>query len=157
MISDLGNGQKNAATKDKAQLPIPAPPKSLTNIFGIHDFIKEKFPSIHDDEELKSLKANLQQNDQLTSLSGSYPSFLNNIDYEEMLRFYISNLKLHNKSARDLISYFRRYYDIFFGNHPDEILKYAPHKRSWILQSVKKFASYYRYKTGNPDCEDVVK
>jgi Domain of unknown function (DUF892) len=26
--------QKNAATKDKAQLPIPTPPKSLTNIFG---------------------------------------------------------------------------------------------------------------------------
>src|SRR2546423_9526931 len=98
----------------------------------IHDFIKSKFPPIHDDEELKSLKANLQQNGQLTSLSGSYPSFLNNIDYEEMLRFFINNLKLHNKSAIDLISYFRRYYDIFFGNHPDEILKYAPHKRSWI-------------------------
>jgi ferritin-like metal-binding protein YciE len=34
LISDLGNGQKNGATKDKAQLPIPTPPKSLTNIFG---------------------------------------------------------------------------------------------------------------------------
>jgi ferritin-like metal-binding protein YciE len=34
LISDLGNGQKNASTKDKAQLPIPTPPKSLTNIFG---------------------------------------------------------------------------------------------------------------------------
>jgi ferritin-like metal-binding protein YciE len=34
LISDLGNGQKNTATKDKAQLPIPTPPKSLTNIFG---------------------------------------------------------------------------------------------------------------------------
>jgi hypothetical protein len=34
LISDIGNGQKNAATKDKAQLPIPTPPKSLTNIFG---------------------------------------------------------------------------------------------------------------------------
>jgi ferritin-like metal-binding protein YciE len=33
LISDLGNGQKNAATKDKAQLPIASPPKSLTNIF----------------------------------------------------------------------------------------------------------------------------
>jgi ferritin-like metal-binding protein YciE len=32
LISDLSNGQKNAATKDKAQLPIPTPPKSLTNI-----------------------------------------------------------------------------------------------------------------------------
>ena len=123
----------------------------------IHDFIKTKFPPIHDDEELRSMKANLQQNGQLTSLSGSYPSFLNNIDYDEMLKFYTNNLRLHNKSARDLVSYFRRYYDIFFGNHPDEVLKYAPHKRSWILQSMKKFASYYKYKTGNPDCEDVVK
>ncbi|MFL6472327.1 MAG: DUF892 family protein [Nitrososphaeraceae archaeon] len=32
LISDLGDGQKSAATKDKAQLPIPTPPKSLTNI-----------------------------------------------------------------------------------------------------------------------------
>ena len=106
----------------------------------IHDFIKAKFPPIYDDQELRSMKTNLQQNGQLTTLSGSYPSFLNNIDYDEMLKFYINNLRLHNKSARDLVSYFRRYYDIFFGSHPDEILKYAPHKRSWILQSMKKFA-----------------
>jgi hypothetical protein len=123
----------------------------------IHDFIKSKFPPVYYEEELKSMKTNLQQNGQWTSLSGSYPSFLNNIDYDEMLKFYVNNLRLHNKSARDLVSYFRRYYDIFFGTHPDEILKYAPHKRSWILQSIKKFASYYKYKTGNPDCEDVIK
>jgi ferritin-like metal-binding protein YciE len=34
LISDLSNGQKNAATRDKAQLPIPTPPKSLTNVSG---------------------------------------------------------------------------------------------------------------------------
>jgi ferritin-like metal-binding protein YciE len=34
LISDFGNGQKSAATKDRAQLPIPIPPKSLTNMFG---------------------------------------------------------------------------------------------------------------------------
>jgi ferritin-like metal-binding protein YciE len=33
LISGLGNGQKSAATKDKAQLPIPTPPRSLTNMF----------------------------------------------------------------------------------------------------------------------------
>jgi ferritin-like metal-binding protein YciE len=33
LISDLGGG-KVAATKDKAQLPIPTPPKSLTKIAG---------------------------------------------------------------------------------------------------------------------------
>jgi ferritin-like metal-binding protein YciE len=32
LISDLNTGQKNAATRAKAQLPIPTPPKSLTNI-----------------------------------------------------------------------------------------------------------------------------
>ena len=123
----------------------------------IHDFIHEKFPPIHDDEQLKVLKTNLHGSGQVTALSGIYPSFLNSIDYEDMFRYYVNNLKLHIKSAKDLVSYFRRYSDIFFGNHPDEILKYTPHKRSWILQSVKKFSSYYRFKTGNPDCEDVVK
>jgi hypothetical protein len=34
LISGLGNGQKSSATKDKAQLPIPTPPRSLTNMFG---------------------------------------------------------------------------------------------------------------------------
>jgi ferritin-like metal-binding protein YciE len=34
LISDLGDGQKSDATKDKAQLPIPTPPKSLTKRFG---------------------------------------------------------------------------------------------------------------------------
>ncbi len=34
LIAGLGNGQKSSATKDKAQLPIPTPPRSLTNIFG---------------------------------------------------------------------------------------------------------------------------
>lgn len=33
----------------------------------IHDFIKAKFPPIHDDEQLRSIKNNLQQNGQLTS------------------------------------------------------------------------------------------
>ena len=34
LISDLGNGQKNAPTKDKAQLPIHTLPSSLSNMFG---------------------------------------------------------------------------------------------------------------------------
>ena|ERR1041384_2350651 len=32
LISDLGDGGKSAATKDKAQLPISTPPKSLTKL-----------------------------------------------------------------------------------------------------------------------------
>ena len=34
LILDLGNGRKSAATKDKAQLPILVPPKSLSKISG---------------------------------------------------------------------------------------------------------------------------
>jgi ferritin-like metal-binding protein YciE len=34
LISDLGNGGKSTVTKDKAQLPIAIPPKSLSQIFG---------------------------------------------------------------------------------------------------------------------------
>jgi ferritin-like metal-binding protein YciE len=34
LISDLGDGGKSAATKDKAQLPISTPPRSLTKISG---------------------------------------------------------------------------------------------------------------------------
>ena len=34
LILDLGNGEKSASTKDKAQLPILVPPKSLSKISG---------------------------------------------------------------------------------------------------------------------------
>ena len=33
LISDLSDGAKSAATKDKAHLPIPIPPKSLSKVF----------------------------------------------------------------------------------------------------------------------------
>jgi ferritin-like metal-binding protein YciE len=33
LISDLGDGAKSDATKDKAHLPIPIPPKSLAKVF----------------------------------------------------------------------------------------------------------------------------
>jgi hypothetical protein len=33
---------------------------------------------------------------------------------------------------------------VFFGLNPDvELFKLNPHKRSWILQSVKRFGEFY--------------
>jgi hypothetical protein len=51
------------------------------------------------------------------------------------------------KTSKSLVSYFRRYTDIFFGPGPDdELFKLKPHKRSWILQSMKRLGDYYFWK-----------
>ena len=122
----------------------------------IHDFINAKFPPIYDEDTFRSMKVNLQSSGQFSVVNSLYPSFLDRIDYEDLLKFYLSNLKLQNKNGRDLVSDFRRYSDLFFGSDPSDILKFSPHKRSWILQAMKKFTNYYYFKTGNNDCKDVV-
>jgi intergrase/recombinase len=47
---------------------------------------------------------------------------------------------------------------IFFANNPDiELFKVKPHKRSWILQSMKKIGGYYFWKYNTTDIQDLVK
>ena len=56
---------------------------------------------------------------------------------------------------RDLVSYFRRYRDIFFGPEPGELHKFKP-QRAWTLQGMRHFGNYYFYRTNNPECKELI-
>jgi len=56
------------------------------------------------------------------------------------------------------MSYFEKYTSIFFGLNPDtELFRLKPHKRSWILQSIKKFGEYYFRKYNNREVIQLIK
>ncbi len=47
---------------------------------------------------------------------------------------------------------------IFFGPNPDvELFKLRPHKRSWILQAIKRFGDYYFRKYNNREVIQLVR
>jgi len=47
---------------------------------------------------------------------------------------------------------------VFFGLNPDvELFKLNPHKRSWILQSVKRFGDFYFRKFNNREVNQLIR
>ena len=47
---------------------------------------------------------------------------------------------------------------MFFGLNPDvELFKLNPHKRSWILQSVKRFGDFYFRKFNNREVNQLIR
>jgi hypothetical protein len=77
---------------------------------------------------------NIQSSGLNTILNGPFePTFYKNIDLEDMLNYLLTIRKYQKHNSRSLVNYFQRYRDIFFGLNPAEILKFSPHKRSWIL------------------------
>jgi hypothetical protein len=102
------------------------------------------------------MKANLQTNGQLTGLSGKPYEFHKQIDILDFQQFLVG--KYHEHTAKCYLSYFERYASIFFGLNPEvELFKMNPHKRSWILQSVKRFGDYYYKKYNTRQVIELVK
>jgi hypothetical protein len=124
----------------------------------VKDFMTIKFPPITEDRQIQKMGANLQNNGSQTGVSGSFDSsFYNGVDLGDMLHYLLTIRRMHNHASRSLVSYFRRYRDVFFGPDPaTEILALKPHKRSWVLLAMKHFGNYYFYKTNNPECKELV-
>jgi len=63
-----------------------------------------------------------------------------------ILKYFLNFLKSkyhHEHTAKCYLSYFERYAHVFFGLNPDvELFKLNPHKRSWILQEVKRSGDF---------------
>jgi hypothetical protein len=94
----------------------------------------------------------------LSSFSVSFdPTFYKNVDFDDMHKYLLTIRKLDSKHVKDIVSYFRRFRDLFFGAQPEEILKSQPPKRGWIIQAMRQFFSnYYFYKTNNPECKELI-
>jgi hypothetical protein len=104
----------------------------------VKDLVAGKITRLTDDQQIDIMKINLQTNGQITGLSCKPYDFYKQIDIEDFLTF-LKN-KYHEHTAKCYLSYFERYAHVFFSLNPDvELFKLKPHKRSWILQSVKRF------------------
>jgi hypothetical protein len=129
--------------------------ETLNELVG--DFIVSKFPQVTEDKQIDTLIRNNQGNSLNTLLEGMHNrDFYEKADLEDMLRYYTTVKRLHPRTSRCLVSYFKRFQDIFFGEKVEELRVYPPSKRMWILESFRKFGVYYHYKTGNDQCSDLV-
>jgi hypothetical protein len=118
------------------------------------DVISGKLKRITEDEQIDIMKAQTQASGLLTTQSGYY-DFYKKINPEEFHKWLIENYHIH--TANCFYSYYLRYVDIFFSPHPEmEILKLTPHKRSWILQAIKRFGDFYLSKYGTIDVKQLV-
>ena len=124
----------------------------------VSDFLTTKFPPITEDRQIQAMDSNTQSNGLKTLVnSGSFePTFYKNVNLDDMLKYLLTIRKLDNKHVKDIVSYFRRFRDLFFGPQPEEILKFNPPKRGWIIQAMRHFGNYYYYKTNNPECKELV-
>ena len=102
------------------------------------------------------MNINLQTTGQLTGLSGKPYDFYKQIDVLDFHKYLSERFQIH--TANCYLSYFEKYTSIFFGLNPDtELFRLKPHKRFWILQSIKKFGEYYFRKYNNRDVIQLIK
>jgi hypothetical protein len=115
-----------------------------------------KLTRLTDDQQIDIMKTNLQTNGQITGLSGKPYDFYKQIDVNDLHK-YLSE-KYHEHTGNCYVSYFEKYASIFFGPNPDiELLKLKPHKRSWILQAIKRIGDYYFRKYNNKEVIQVIR
>ena len=101
------------------------------------------------------MKTQAQATGLLTAQSGDHYDFYKKINDDDFHKWLNENY--HPHTAKCFQSYYLRYVDIFFGPKPDiELLKFAPHKRSWILQSIKRFGDFYFSRYGTKDVTQLI-
>lgn len=122
----------------------------------VKDLISGKISRLTEDQQIEIMNTNLQTNGQITAVEGKPYDFYKQIDISD-LQQYLKG-KYHEHTAKCYLSYFERYSSIFFGSNPEiELFKMNPHKRSWILQSMKRFGDYYYKKYNDRQVIELIK
>jgi intergrase/recombinase len=121
----------------------------------VKDLIVGKIERMSPDKEIEIMKVQAQAGGLLTSQLGDYSEFYKHIDHEDFKQWLKDNYQ--ERTARSYCNYFLRYSDIFFAPNPcNELFKLAPHKRSWIIQSMRRFGDYYFFKYGTKDVKQLI-
>ena len=121
----------------------------------VKDLMAGKIERMTPDKEIEIMKIQAQAGGLLTSQLDDYSEFYKRIDHEDFKQWLNNNY--HERTARSYCNYFLRYSDIFFEpNPPNELFKLAPHKRSWIIQSMRRFGDYYFFKYGTKDVKQLI-
>ena len=119
--------------------------KDLCNLL-----IDGKLRKISDDEQVQAMSIQFQSSALATAQIGQKFDFWKQIDEQELLNWLMG--KYHPHTAKCYHSYFIRYAELFFSPHVDlELFKRVKHKRSWILQSIKRFGDFYSNRYGNKE------
>ena len=122
----------------------------------VKDLVAGKITRLTDDKQIEIMNINLQTSGQLTGLSGKPYDFYKQIDVLDFHKYLLERFQIH--TANCYLSYFEKYTSIFFGLNPDiELFKLNPHKKSWILQSIKKFGEYYFRKYNNREVIQLIR
>ncbi len=120
------------------------------------DLIAGKITRLTDDQQIDVMNTNLQTTGQITGLSGKPYDFYKQIDVMDFSNYLKG--RYHEHTANCYSSYFEKYSHIFFGYNPDtELFKFNPHKRSWILQAMKRFGDYYFRRYNNREVIQLIR
>ena len=102
----------------------------------VKDLIAGKLAHVTEDQQIEIMNTNLQTTGQITGLSGKSYDFYKQIDIDDLRKYLIE--KYHEHTA-------------------EEIFKFKPHKRSWILQAIKRFGDYYFRKYNNREVTQLIR
>ena len=112
--------------------------------------IAGKLRKITDEEQINIMRSQTQSTGLSTAQIGNRFDFWKQVDDEDFHKWLLG--KYHPHTAKCYHSFYTRYVDIFYGSNPElELLKLAKHKRSWILQSIKRFGDYYHSRYGTKE------
>jgi hypothetical protein len=122
----------------------------------VKDLMAGKLTRLTDDQQIDIMKTNLQTNGQITGLSGKSYDFYKQIDIEDFHKYLIE--KYQERTGSYYRNYFEKYANLFFSPNPDvELFKFKPHKRSWILQAIKRFGDYYFRKYNSREATQLIR
>jgi intergrase/recombinase len=121
----------------------------------VKDLMAGKVERMSPDKQIEIMKVQAQASGLLTGQMGNYSDFYKRIDQEDFRKWLENNY--HPHTAKNYYSYFQRYADFFFGSDPaNELYRFTPHKRSWILQAFRRFGDYYFHRYGTNDVKQLI-
>ena len=122
------------------------------------ELINGSFPHISEDKQIINLSENNDTSGNKSILEGGgNTDFYMKVNTEDMYNYYLNIRKYHKNTARDLVSYFKRFKEDFFTPSKVHIIRSLTARvRSRVMDSMRKYGQYYLYKYNNEDCSDLV-
>ncbi len=106
------------------------------------NIINGTFPHVTEDIQIANLSDNADRSGLKSILEAGYSSdFYMKANTQDMYDYYLNVRRFHKNTCRDLVSYFKRFRDVFFTQRVDEIRSCTPRVRSKIMDCIRKFGA----------------
>jgi intergrase/recombinase len=121
----------------------------------VNAWLKGEYPKFENNEQVDKMLVRLREGNIIDTTSGKFnATFYRNVDRKDMLSDFLKKY-VYKKHAKDLVSYFDRYSEIFFTS-PGLIRSESGHKRAWICDSMRRFGEYYDRRFHNPQLKILI-